>query len=96
MTNNPDDAVIIACDESGAEGENVTRSNHPVFVHASVRLDSAQAAEIVAEVRRLAPSQAAEYKSEQILRSSAAAKKAAAWLLTDSGLSADNVCCAHS
>lgn len=91
MVATTDEAVIIACDESGAEGENITRSKHPAFVHASVRLDPVRAAEIMAGVRRLAPSQAEEYKSQQILRPSAAARSAVSWLLTGSGLSGDDV-----
>jgi hypothetical protein len=73
----------ISCDESGSEGENVIAASHRVFVHASVDLDMAEATAVLDEVRRLAPSQAAEYKADQILRPSAA--PAASWLLSAGG-----------
>jgi hypothetical protein len=39
--------AVIACDESGSEGENVTAASHRVFVHASVSVSHAEAAEIM-------------------------------------------------
>lgn len=77
------DPVVIACDESGSEGENVTSAGHRVFVHASIAVGESEAAELMAQVRRLAPSQAPEYKADQILRPTAAA--AASWLLAPDG-----------
>ena len=77
------DPVLIACDESGSEGENVTHAGHRVFVHASVAVGESESAEVMARVRRLAPSQAPEYKADQILRPMAAA--AASWLLAADG-----------
>ena len=74
---------VIACDESGAEGENVTAASHRVFVYASVNLDIAEADAAMNQIRRLAPSQAIEYKADQILRPAAA--DAAAWLLSTDG-----------
>lgn len=68
----PRQPVVVACDESGSEGENVTAAGHRVFVHASVDLSTAEANAMMSEVRRLAPSQAPEYKAGQILRQSAA------------------------
>lgn len=75
--------TVIACDESGSEGENLTGAGHPVFVHASVDLTIDEAARVVGEVRRLAPSQAPEYKSDQLLRP--AGRDALAWLLSAPG-----------
>ena len=75
--------TAIACDESGSEGENVTGAGHRVFVHASVDFTVAEAVSIVAEVRRLAPSQAPEYKSDQLM--SRAGREALAWLLSPNG-----------
>lgn len=75
--------AVIACDESGSEGENVTAAGHRVFVHASVDLDAVEAAAVMDEVRRLAPSQAPEYKADQILQPSAAL--AADWMLDPAG-----------
>lgn len=68
----PRQPVVVACDESGSEGENVTAAGHRVFVHASVDLSTGEADAMMSEVRRLAPSQAPEYKADQILRQSAA------------------------
>jgi hypothetical protein len=76
--------TVIACDESGAEGENVYASEHRVFVHASVDLTLDEAAGVIAEVQRLAPTQASEYKSRQLLRPSG--QKALDWLLAEDGV----------
>lgn len=81
------DSVLIGCDESGSEGENVTSAGHRVFVHAGVAVGESEAAELIAQIRRLAPSQAPEYKADQILRPTAAA--AASWLLAADGPLAD-------
>jgi len=59
--------TTIACDESGSEGENLTGSASSVFVHASVSLPKDVAAAGLHELRCLAPSQAAEFKSKQLL-----------------------------
>jgi len=75
--------IEIACDESGSEGENVTGASHRVFVHASVDFTVDEAASVIGEVRRLAPSQAPEYKSEQLM--SPAGREALAWLLSPNG-----------
>ncbi len=75
--------VVIACDESGAEGENVTAAGHRLFVHGSVDLTVAEAQAVMTEVRRLAPSQAPEYKADQVLRPAAAG--AVEWLLSSGG-----------
>lgn len=60
--------VLIACDESGSEGENVVGARNRVFAHGSVNLDLSSAEAVISELRRRAPSQSVEYKSEQILR----------------------------
>lgn len=84
----PTEPVVIACDESGSEGENVTAAGHRVFVHASVALGADAARSVMDEVRSLAPSQAPEYKADQILRQAAA--PAARWLLAPDGPLAGN------
>ncbi len=76
--------TVIACDESGSEGENGVDAAHRVFVHASVDLTLAEAAEVIAEVRRLASSQASEYKSEQLLRPGH--RETLDWLLAGDGV----------
>lgn len=59
--------VVIACDESGSEGERLVESSHDVFTHASVSISHVEASEIVRELRQRAPSQAPEFKSPQLL-----------------------------
>ena len=75
--------VTISCDESGAEGENLTQSAHRVFVHASVDLTQTAAREVMSELRARAPSQAQEFKSEQLLQPRHRA--ALLWLLDPGG-----------
>lgn len=55
--------LTIACDESGSEGENLTASKHPVFVHASVAISLEEATELVANLRAATRTQAPELKS---------------------------------
>lgn len=74
---------VIACDESGAEGDNLMAARHEVFAHASVSLDLASAQGLMAEVRRRAPSQAPEFKAEQLLQ--AKHKATVTWLLEPGG-----------
>jgi hypothetical protein len=76
--------TVIACDESGAEDDCVYDSEHRVFVHASVDLTLDEAAGVIAEVQRLAPNQASEYKSRQLLRPGR--QKALDWLLAEDGV----------
>ena len=42
--------LVVACDESGNDGGNLLAGSSPVFVHASVSVSKAKAAEIMAEV----------------------------------------------
>ena len=67
--------VEIACDESGSEGENVTRSTHPVFVHAAVEIGADEAADLISSLRSIAPSASSEYKAEHLLRSDQALRR---------------------
>lgn len=67
FTTHPHEPVLIACDESGSEGERLTGATHDIFAHASVKIGIAEAEDIVTEIRYRAPSQAPEYKSSQLL-----------------------------
>jgi hypothetical protein len=60
----------IACDESGFSGGNLVGIGHsPVFAHASVHLDRAAAADLVATVRARIAAKDGEYKAVELLRS---------------------------
>lgn len=59
--------VTIACDESGSEGENLMRSHHSVFVHASVNLEPDEAADVMARLRSVTNTPAKELKSAAVL-----------------------------
>ncbi|WP_214321400.1 DUF3800 domain-containing protein [Nonomuraea sediminis] len=58
----------IACDESGAEGENLIDGVTDVFAHAGVLLTVEVAEECVLELRRRIRSPAEEYKANHLLR----------------------------
>lgn len=58
----------IACDESGHEGERLVGGETDVFAHASVRMSTASAADLVAELRDRIRSPAQEYKANHLLR----------------------------
>ena len=60
--------LLVACDESGNDGENVLAGSSPVFVHASVTVSHALAADIMAEVRARTRSESVELKSKTLLR----------------------------
>lgn len=60
--------VEVTCDESGAEGDKLVGGCTDVFCHASIRLTVAEAADCVAELRRMIQSPAAEYKAGHLLR----------------------------
>lgn len=62
------DAIEIACDESGSDGENLIESRHRVFSHASTDLTAAEADGIVRDIRRQFRSQGAELKSKDLLK----------------------------
>jgi hypothetical protein len=61
-------ALEIACDESGYEGEKLIDTTTDVFAHAGVRLDADAAGECLAELRRRIRSPATEYKANHLLR----------------------------
>lgn len=63
-----DQAVTtIACDESGSEGENLMRSPHPHFVHASTNISVEEAQGFIERLRIDTRSQAVELKSTAVL-----------------------------
>lgn len=76
MTNAP---IVVACDESGNDGENLLDGSTPVFAHASITIPASDAMEIMSEVRARTRSQSAELKSKTILQSKHEA--VARWLL---------------
>jgi hypothetical protein len=59
---------VIACDESGYEGDKLINTTTDVFAHGSVRLDAATAAGCMAELRNMIRSPAMEYKAGHVLR----------------------------
>ncbi|WP_041833895.1 hypothetical protein [Actinoplanes sp. N902-109] len=61
-------ALEIACDESGYEGEKLIDTTTDVFAHAGVRLSVETAAGCLAELRRRVRSPATEYKAGHLLR----------------------------
>ncbi|WP_246562366.1 hypothetical protein [Streptomyces roseirectus] len=60
--------VEIACDESGADGENLVGGNTLFFAHASVDLPVDIAAAHLVEIRARIRSPATEYKANHLLR----------------------------
>ncbi|GAA4052012.1 hypothetical protein [Nonomuraea soli] len=73
----------IACDESGAEGENLIGGVTDVFAHAGVVLDLDVAESCVLEVRDRIRSPASEYKAVHLLRGKHRA--VLEWLLSSGG-----------
>ena len=73
----------VACDESGSDGENLTRGNTDVFAHASVHLPMESAADHVQEVRDRIRSPAEVYKANHLLREKH--RPVLEWLLGPSG-----------
>ncbi len=71
--------LVVACDESGNDGENVVVGSSSVFTHASVLLAKKEAAGIMAEVRERTQSESAELKSKTITQ--AKHEGTARWLL---------------
>lgn len=63
-----DRTILIACDESGNDGENVLAGGSPVFVHASVALSEDSAQELMDEIRRRTNSKSSELKSKTLLQ----------------------------
>lgn len=72
--------LVVICDESGNDGENLLSGTSTVYAHASVTLSLDEAAELIDDVRARTRSRAAELKSKTILepRHQATAK----WLLS--------------
>lgn len=75
--------LVIACDESGSEGERLIGGTTDVFAHASVHVDTEVAAAFIAEVRVLARSPATEVKASVILRPQN--RRVLEWLLGPDG-----------
>ena len=71
--------LVIACDESGNDGENNLGGNSSVFVHASVSIPVDVAQGLMDEVRMKTCSRAAELKSRTLLQ--ARNRSVAEWLL---------------
>jgi hypothetical protein len=61
-------ALEIACDESGWEGSNLATANSDVIAHASVRLDSDVAAEVIQALRGRSGQPRYEFKASHLLR----------------------------
>ena len=59
--------LVIACDESGSEGENLTRAGSRVFSHATVSLPSERAYELMQTVRASTGDRSAELKSRVLI-----------------------------
>lgn len=77
------EAIWIACDESGQDGENLV-SPGPVLSHGSVRLDDLQAQEAIAQIRdRLPPLQGKELKFRQL--DNARGLQVLTWALSEGG-----------
>ncbi|WP_454810387.1 DUF3800 domain-containing protein [Paenarthrobacter nitroguajacolicus] len=60
--------LVIACDESGNDGENNLKGNSSVFVHASVAISTEAAQELMDEVRARTRSMTVELKSKTLLQ----------------------------
>jgi hypothetical protein len=60
--------MIIACDESGYEGEKLIGGVTDVFAHGSVRLNADTAEDCIRELRDRIRSPATEYKANHVLR----------------------------
>lgn len=75
--------VEIVCDESGYEGEKLIDTTTDVFAHASVRLDTATAADCMRELRSRIRSPATMYKANHLLREKH--RSVLTWLLGPSG-----------
>lgn len=73
----------IACDESGAEGENLTAAITDVFAHASVSMEIEAADDVIRVLRDRIRSPATEYKANHLLRGKH--RSALIWLLGPSG-----------
>lgn len=59
--------IEVSCDESGNEGENLTRSGSRIFTHASVSISMEVADALMSQLRQDLGSNAAEIKSKTLL-----------------------------
>ncbi|MFI2433458.1 DUF3800 domain-containing protein [Streptomyces sp. NPDC018693] len=75
--------LVVACDESGSDGENLTGGNTDVFAHGSVSMSVESAAAQVREIRDRIRSPAEEYKANHLLREKHRA--VLEWFLSSSG-----------
>jgi hypothetical protein len=64
-----EDTKLVACDESGNDGGNLLGGSTLVLAHASVMIESEEAAEVMARLRKSTRSQAPELKAGVLLRS---------------------------
>lgn len=62
--------INVACDESGNEGENLTRAGSKVFSHASVSITSDVAYDLIEDIRQATGSKSDELKSSVLIRPS--------------------------
>jgi hypothetical protein len=69
------EAVEIACDESGADGENLVQGISRVFAHGSTDLDFEAAAQIIDELQMAVKFTGAELKSAMLLKSTGRREK---------------------
>ncbi|WP_416968935.1 hypothetical protein [Streptomyces sp. 4F14] len=60
--------IEIACDESGADGENLVGGNTLFFAHGSVDVSVEFAGSVISEIRERIRSPAEEYKANHLLR----------------------------
>jgi Protein of unknown function (DUF3800) len=74
---------VVACDESGSEGERLIGGETDVFAHASVLLSVEAAAECVREVHDRIRSPVVEYKANHLLREKH--RPVLEWLLAPGG-----------
>ncbi len=72
--------LVVACDESGNDGENLLSGGSTVFAHASLTLSPYEAAALMDEARARTRSQTTELKSKTILQPQH--QDTAKWLLS--------------
>ncbi len=75
--------VVVACDESGSEGEKLVGGSTDVFAHAGVLIGSDEASEVLRRVRDETRSPAVEVKANVVLRPQN--RRTLTWLLGDHG-----------
>src|SRR5690242_9314680 len=80
----PTSPTVIACDESGSEGDRVFDSANRVFTHAGVHLSTDRARVILTELRGRLRAQSLELKARHLLRGPYA-RDTRHWLFGESG-----------